>query len=425
MKTTRNTINGKALVIVLILIAFVGSHQLDSGQTGLLPAERKQQLKDQLENSAFRRGVSAGVQGTMKVAPSDHSPITVKFGDVSLASWNLLSDEHTWNFLFNVAEKQYFAEHKRDGKPIAWRDVFSDFGDFVLSKAAIDQFGMHKITITNKLMNDFIAYEETVKRPDRIIKDAQEFVALVLDNTNAHHEDMKASIVHIMEIKFAMAKGYLRWEERLKKIEENKLLVRSLGSHDILCFQECTNPQDMLTLLRKSSSKNFALLDHVVKAGSKDHCAIIYDENKYMLEKHNNFGLAENRKPCIMAKFRSLKTNTSLIIGSIHHPGTGASEISLIIKQVNLLLQGATDIPVMVLGDYNHQSDFYKKDTMGTGFDLKMPNSPTMAGFEYGNLNVAIDGVLTNRPAETSVKVLEQTAFASQVELPIEIKFEI
>lgn len=422
-----------------LLFTLVCASQIHSMERGKISIERQQQLQEQLEKSAFRKGISTGLQGTMKIAPSDHSPITVAFDDVSIASWNLLSDQHTWNFLFDVGRKRYFAEHTRDGKAIAWRDVFNDFGNFVLNNSEIDKAGTYTIKFNKKLMDDFIAEknlmhqkiqestqdEEKIKQSENNLKDAESFIQLALDNTNPNHEDIKTSLVHIMEIKYSIAKGYLRWEERLKKLKENKFLVKNLAAHNFLCFQECTNPDDMLTLLQKNTHKHFAMLDHVVKADSKDHCVIMYDKNKYELEKRINFGLASNSKPCIIAKFRSLKTNEPIIIGSIHHPGTGKSEINVIIEQANTILHGAKDIPVFILGDYNHRSEFYAQDTANTGFELKMPHSPTMAGFEYGNLNIAIDGVLTNRPAETRVDVLNQKTFASQVTLPIIITFEL
>lgn len=420
---------------ILLLFTLVCASALNSMEREKLPLERRQQLQQQLEKSAFRKGISTGIQGTMKIAPSDHSPITVTFDDISIASWNLLSDEHTWNFLFDVGRKRYFAEHTRDGKAIAWRDVFNDFGNFVLNNSKADKSGTYTIKISKKLMDDFISEKklkhqklqessqdkEKIKQSENNLKDAESFIQLVLDNKNPDHQDIKASLLHILEIKYSIANGYLRWEERLKKLKENKLLIKNLIAHTFLCFQECTNPNDMLALL----PKRFAMIDHVVKANSKDHCVITYDKDTYKLEKHTTFGLNQNKKPCIIAKFHSLKTNAPIIIGSIHHPGTGKSEMNLILEQVNTMLQGAKDIPVFILGDYNHRSEFYAQDTTGTDFTLKMPNTPTMAGFEYGNLNVAIDGVLTNRPAETSVKVLDQKTFASQVELPIIITFEI
>lgn len=424
---------------ILLLFTLVCASALNSMERNQLPLERKQQLQQQLEKSAFRKGISTGIQGTMKIAPSDHSPITVTFDDIFIASWNLLSDEHTWNFLFDVGRKRYFAEHTRDGKAISWRNIFNDFGNFVLNNSEIDTSGTYKIKINKKLMDDFITEkklahqklqesvqnEEKIKQSENTLKDTESFVQLVLDNKNPDHEDIKTSLVHIIEIKYSIAKGYLRWEERLKKLKENKFLIKNLATHDFLCFQECTNPHDMLTLLQKNTHKHFALLDHVVKANSKDHCVIMYDKNKYALEENHNFGLASNSKPCIIAKFHSLKTKKPIIIGSIHHPGTGKSEMPLIIEQVNVMLKNSKDTPVLVLGDYNHRSEFYTQDTTGTDFTLKMPNTPTMAGFEYGNLNVAIDGVLTNRPAETRIDVLNQKTFASQVTLPIIITFEI
>jgi hypothetical protein len=393
---------------------------INAMQRGRVSDERRAQLQEQLEGSAFRRGISTGIQGSMKIAPSDHSPISVKFDDISIVSWNLLSDEHTWNFLFDVGRKQYFADFKVDGKSIQWRDVFNNFGNFVINNNAADDSGIYKINITEELMNAFIADK---KSKNQDTKNAQAFVGLVLDRGNPYHEDIKTSLMHVLEIKIGIEKGYLRWPDRFKLIAQNKFLVKNLVAQDFLCFQECTNPKDMLDLI--NSQKNFEMLEYKVKAHSKDNCVIIYDKNKYKLIKHHNFGLARNTKPCIVAQFRSLKTNESLIVGSIHHPGTGNSEMSEILREINHLAQGNGNIPVMVLGDYNHQSNFYQQDLVNTNFELKMPNKPTMAGFEYGNLNKAIDGVLTNRPAETTVNVLEQRTFASQVTLPMEIKFEI
>lgn len=432
------------LSIATFAITQLGAmNQMDYGTFN----ERMAQLRERLENSAYRRGISVGIQGTMKIAPSDHMPISIKFDDISIASWNLLTDQFTWNYFRDVGEKPYFADVKRDGKALDWRTLFSDFGNFVFNNSEIkkdeNNEDYYDIKITKEFLNSFLAekrlkhqqlkekliqdenYDAKIKRSEGTMKDAEIFVDLVLDSTNPNHGDIQTSIRHAIEIKYAYTKGYLRWEERLQKIKENKFLVENLASHNFFCFQECTEPQDMLTLLKnKNGDKNLAMLSHAVEEETKDNCVIIYDQNKYELEQLSNFGLANNSKPCIIAKFRSLENNTSIIIGSIHHSGRGKSELKFILEKVNLLLQGNEDIPILLLGDYNHQRPFYANDLIDSDFDLKMPSGPTMAGLEHGNLNKAIDGVLTNRPTETTVEVLPQGTFASQVVLPFKIEFE-
>lgn len=423
----------------ILLFTLVCASAINSMEREKLPLERRQQLQEQLEKSAFRKGISVGIQGTMKIAPSDHLPITVTFNDISIVSWNLLSDDFIWNYFRDVGEKPSFAAHKREGKALDWRSVLNNFGNFVFNNSELDKDGIYQINITPQFMKAFITEqklnhqklqestqnEEKIKRSEHVLKDEETFVNLVLNTTNPDYQDVKTSLIHAIEIKYAITQGYLLWEKRFAKIIENRSLVKSLTPHNFFCFQECTNPQDMFKLLQTNTRKNLAMLTHAVEEQSKDNCVIIYDKNKYKLEEHISFGLASNSKPCIIAKFNSLNTNTPMLIGSVHHSGRGKSEMSIIMEKVNSLLQGDTNIPVLVLGDYNHQIDFYKNDIIGTNFDLKMPSNPTMAGLEHGNLNKAIDGVLTNRPVDTTVKVLDQKIFASQVTLPIEITFEL
>jgi len=137
---------------------------------------------------------------------------------------------------------------------------------------------------------------------------------------------------------------------------------------------------------------------------SKDNCVIIYDKNKFHLSESMNFGLAFNRnthqylKPCLVAKFISLIDKKSVVVGSIHHPGTRGSELSTIIEKANCLEDNLEKsfIPTIILGDFNHQANFFEKDLVNSNYTLIMPATGTMAGFEYGNNNMPIDGALTN-----------------------------
>lgn len=397
--------------------------------------ENKKQLSEKLESSAFRRGVSVGMRGMMKIAPSDHLPITITFRkNISIASWNLLSDQFIWNYFREFGEKPYF-EIKRDDKALDWKTVFKDLTGFLFKNSVRDQKGIYQIKFTAKLMEDFLAErrenlenlkadEKTKTRAENALRDEEAFISLILDRDHPHHEDMKISLIHALEIRYAIDSGYLRWEKRFEKLAENKSLASGLAQHDFFTFQEATEPQDMLDLIRKYNRKEFGMLVHRVENQSKDHCVIIYDRNKYALEgSPKTFGLAKNTKPSMIAKFRSIIDGKPIIIGSIHHAGRGKSEMKDILEQIQLL-KGSEDVPVLIAGDYNHQSAFYQNDLTGTGFNLIMPNAPTMAGFEYGNLNKAIDGVLTNRATEVNVGVLPQNVFASQVELPIIVEFE-
>jgi hypothetical protein len=80
---------------------------------------------------------------------------------------------------------------------------------------------------------------------------------------------------------------------------------------------------------------------------------------------------------------------------------------------------------ILILGDYNHQKEYYEKDLKNTGYSLIMPASGTMAGFEHGNNNKPIDGALVNCPDEVNVNVLQQSYFAEQVTLPLKININV
>lgn len=421
--------------------------------------KNKAVLKEKLEQSAFRKGISPAIQGIMKLAPSDHVPITVNFDGTSLASWNLLSDEHTSNFFLDVGRKKHFIEHplRTDGKKISWGSVLEKLGLFILENSFKDKENIYQIQITSELLNKFVEAQRQraqklqnhlnsisgennikqalskIEKAINNIKDAEELVALLTDTKHTQHDDFKNSLIHIIELSYSIHYGFVRWENRLNKIRENKRLLTNLVSHEILCFQECTNPKDMLNLLQYWSEENqldkkFSMISYAVENNSKDNCVIIYDQNKYLLEDYEYFGLSFNSatqqytKPCILAKFHSLNNQNSFIVGSIHHPGGRVSELSSILEKVKIL---DTNIPVIVLGDFNHEDIFFRNDLKDSKFSMVMPRSGTMAGFEYGNNNKAIDGALTNSLQPVKVDLLQQYPFAEQVTLPIKIEISL
>ena len=416
---------------------------------------RRSNIKEKLEQSAFRQGISTGLQGLMKIGPSDHLPITVNFNGILMVSWNLLSDQHLKNFIFDIAQKEHFVTNslRSDGKKINWRSFLQSFGAFI-KKNLIEGPESYQIKITRELFENFLQehyltlielktttdeinqIQKQIETTDELIKDTEEVIKLWLNTDHEDHEDFKISMKHIVEIIYSMNYGCLRWTERFNRIKENKALLHKFVSHDFFCFQECTNPTDMLELLQTFSesiflNKNYQMICYRVGETSKDNCVIIYDKNKFHLLESMNFGLAFNRnthqylKPCLVAKFISLIDKKSVVVGSIHHPGTRGSELSSIMEKAYCLAENSEKsfTPTIILGDFNHQANFFEKDLVNSNYTLIMPATGTMAGFEYGNNNMPIDGALTNDTSNVQVRTIKEISFAEPVMLPLSIEF--
>ena len=415
-------------------------------------------LNEKLAYSAFRYGVSPAISGITKIAPSDHLPITTCINGITCASWNLLCDDYISNFFLDVADKPYLLENlsAKTRHQVGWHVTLKQLGMFVLEHASQSSGGQYEINLHTSLLDDFIkASHENVAKMQRMLannpsqnldgtialkqyqcaveeaKNAEEIVTLFTDSRHPNHNDFKNSLIHAIELAYSISKGNLQWSNRFKKIAEDKTLINNLISHDVLCFQECTSPSDMLTLLqthadRMGAGKKFSLIKYPANPSSNDHCVLIYDENILQLDHYDTFNLSFNpykqqfSKPCIIGQFRNLSTQETLQVGSIHHPCSGESKLPVILEKA----RANGEIPTIILGDFNHAASFYKNELIDTNFALTMPTRGTMAGFENGTHNQPIDGVLTNTGRPAYVNVFANLTVAEQIALPLAIKID-
>ncbi|MBS0285735.1 MAG: hypothetical protein JSR17_00040 [Proteobacteria bacterium] len=388
-----------------------------------------------LLNNAFRYGLNVDIQGLFREAASDHLPISIAYNTpdgnkLALASWNLLADVHLGNYYRNV---KIFDIIENDPN-IKNDNSFKRRAHWLLSYLAEKLIKQGKdVVIDEDEIDNLLASIDFSKErnPEKAKSDARNIIHYFLDKNNPKHEIFIQSLIHSVEIAYAKSQGYLKWEHRFELIKNNKALIQKLNKKDILCFQECTNPEDMLKLLRETSGKNFKMIQHRVSGRTNDHCVIIYNADKYELSADNNnqpqvhrFGLANNTKPCLLARFYALDDaeKKEFVIGSIHHPGGPEKSIKEIKHELDTFQAKAhPQEAVFILGDFNHDRQFFENENI-ENFEVKMPQKGTMAGPDFGSVNKPIDGVLSNRAGGLDVKTITMPA-APRVELPIRIEF--
>ena len=194
----------------------------------------------------------------------------------------------------------------------------------------------------------------------------------------------------------------MQWKTRFKLIKENIPLQLRMQRMDFICLQECTNPASFLKLLNPSDNR-YQALSYSVDPVVQDHCVILYDAQKYILDFQIDYAL-EGKKPAIFARFYPKgRPEQAFVIGSIHHPGGPHNRMSDLFEQVNRL-HTHPDAPLdyFMLGDYNHPAAFFHD--LPEGMNTIFTQTGTMAGSDYGNTNQAIDGLSTNL-AESAVHI--------------------
>lgn len=392
--------------------------------------------------------------------PSDHLPIFVTYKAIKMVSWNLLSDQHLHNKFLNVKGTKYFNRYlskQSQSTIIDWRFFFSKFGHFLLRQSPV-MSGLHQIEVNAALLADFVIdqkqhvanlekklnelqsdingineLEHTLQKERETTHAAQEIIPFITDATHINHDNIKILLEEMIRTHYTIE--YCdKWKIRFKILQENKKLIHYLALQDFLCFQECSAPEDMLMLLtdhvkENKLKKHFKMISYKVNEKSLDNCVIIFDEKKYRLKSYHSFGLLLDqktqkfRKPCLVADFIQ-NCGTSIIVGSIHHPGGRKNEIQSVIDEIyRLAPKKPFTTDCLALGDYNHTPRFFEQALSTTPFALIMPQKGTMVQNDFGNFNVAIDGVLTNYPEYLQVEVLDELKFASHIELPLTISF--
>lgn len=400
-------------------------------------------LEKKLVGSAYRRGASTHRLGLIPEGVSDHVPIKM-FGNLgefstNLISWNLLADTHLYNNFMNITGTQQLlsaiSEYNIYGGSENANKLyhyFSEIGQFLynnrinnqvvrLDKTLLEQFNSleHCESLLTRSRDPIIT-----KKKNAQTKESREEIAHILlnpEHENAH--EFQLAIQHSVDLIYHIKHddGALKWSNRFKKLQNNKELISTLIDADFICLQECTNPDDIQSLLPKKHC-----LMHRVNETTNDHCVLFYDHNKFkIIGEPLFFGLDHGKKPCIIARFENIEFGTPLIVGSIHYPGGTEYFSQEIIDKINLLkLTVAENILFYLPGDYNHSFEFFNASP-SLEYQLVYPALGTMAGADYGNNNKSIDAVLTNAStSQVNVERVHYIPISQPAELSLRVQFK-
>lgn len=406
---------------------------------------RMTQLENQLNQSAFRHGTSAFRFGLILEAPSDHLPISAFVNPSSapsmrLMSWNLLADSHLYNNFMNITGSHLLAQEiLQSGQENLYVSkqsnmlyhFFSELSQFLYKTAA-----QNTVRINEKILREFIKLSnqpsrltrsrnpETAKQKEKLAQiSRQQIIDLMLNSKHQHHADFKLAIEHSLELvhHILSEQGALKWKNRFTHIMQNQKLLREMHKMDFICLQECTSPKDMIMLLNHFEER-FGLLSHQTDPRSDDHCAILFDQQKFVLETKINYAI-EGKKPAIFARFHPKgKPEQAFIVASIHYPGGNHHLMKALQEQIDALKKASDEkIEFFMLGDFNHTEDFFEESKT---HNIVFPNMGTMAGSDYGNTNEAIDALTTNIDKnEVDVGLMQLLPTAAPAKKMLNIEF--
>ena len=381
---------------------------------------RIKQLEEQLETSAFRRGTSVFRYGLIPQAPSDHLPISALVHPsqapvLNLMSWNLLADAHLYNNFMNVSGTHLLKETiLQSGQANIYcsnsQDMlyhfFSELAQFLYKNK--DKTA-EKIEVNDALLKQFIQLENqpckltrsrnrslVAEKENLAARSREQIINFFLDQSHCHAQEFQLAIRHSVELIHHITGdgGVLQWKNRFKHIEANIPLQLRMQRMDFVCLQECTKPDNLLDLLNQSDER-YQLLSFSIDAHYPDHCAILFDAQKYVLDKRVDYAI-EGKKPALFARFYPKgKPEQAFIVASIHYPGGEHRLMSTLLEQIKALDNtAAKSLDYFMLGDYNHPEDFFQD--IPSDAVMIFPQVGTMAGNDYGNMNQAIDGLCTN-----------------------------
>jgi hypothetical protein len=426
----------------LLKIVSGNTEKDDSLKLSIQIDERKQTLEYALASASFRKGISAFRYGLITSGISDHLPISGSVtsdtsGNINIFSWNLLSDDHTFNSFMNVTgtgilirdlqessnteqpsdrlrlkeiKQEYFPEETGiiklkyyDGMNIKF--FFSELSQFLYANKKVTSHHPgnstnYEIEFTASTLDRFIIEQTSVKLKSdasdeeiALIRKERRYIRdILLDKENPNHHEYQLAIRHGLEIIFHLKEGSFTFDNRLHRLSEQKELLANMQRQDILCFQECSVPADLQNFLKEKTGKNISSISTSTKEANKDHVAIMFDSNKYQLTDpapiKSSFG---GRKPYIIATLENILTNEKIIVGSIHHPGGEENVLGELKDHIKILQDKIGDVPYFIMGDYNHTSDFFHDPL------LQFPDHATLTANDYDNYGKSIDGVLTNK----------------------------
>ncbi|KTD65758.1 exonuclease/endonuclease/phosphatase family protein [Legionella spiritensis] len=408
---------------------------------------------------AFRYGSSAFRFGLIPQSVSDHLPVLadLPFGDqsIKMLSWNLLADEHLFNNFMNISGSDYLEQAlntRMAGKENiyagAMYHLFAEMGQYLLKHSEDGN-----IKVTKELLEGFIANEaqpsrralsrdaETARLKVGQVEDARKaLVDILLDSKALHAHEYQLALKQSMELIYHIKApdGALQWSNRFKRLSGNSRAVAELASQDILAFQECTKPDDLETLIKnaKNSPENMVFLTHNLSPSGKstDNVVLAFNADKFQLVEQETPANPlktsfEGKKPALYCKLMDKKTGKEFIVGSVHHPGGDHDLRQEVIDNVKKLQGKDSEIPFYIAGDYNHTAEqFAEMDVDSTALDplLFYPSQKgTMAGSDYGNVNKAIDAIMSDQALTNRIKVSPSIVLAPPSPVSIRVGFDI
>lgn len=413
-------------------------------------------LKQALFENAVRRGTSAFRFGLIPRGASDHLPITASIETTgkttfSLMSWNLLADVHLYNNFMNVTgTKELFCaiQEVSDNNIYCLNGseqqnklyhYFSELAHFLYENKTDNTINFNAELLkkfSDITLFDFypshLARSRTAEIAEKnkiaVITSRQKISEILLDSSHPNHHEFRLAIQHSLELYHHIKYGALKWENRFPVIQQNQRLIVSLQKADFLCFQECTSPEDF-----KKIHLSHTWITHKINQGTNDHCVLAYNLQKFKLldtvksalgsyvDKHGK--MIEGNKPFILGKFENIETHEHIIIGSVHHPGGNHQCMNEILEAVKTLQHPPEQkIDYFIAGDYNHTQEYFNDNRCA----LHYPTLGTMAGSDYGNINQAIDAVLTSGAKDCCIHVerVSELPLAVPAEtVPVKVRF--
>lgn len=403
---------------------------------------------------------------------SDHLPVSylVQLDQgrcVKIASWNLLSEAHHANNYLNIS----IAPLKCDDRLLEETDYFNgkyhtvkacwllyDFAEALAQGSAFNAENpeaannKHELLMGTRqgiaLLKHFLKYEypnsdaatlrvSSRKTPEVMMqarKQAREAISMHLFASGDIDPEALVMLVqaHKMHKSMNAPTGTIHWQNRREALASNKKLLQHLAGHDVLTFQECTDPRDLLRLLNSAStSKQFKILCYNTSVGDqgKDNCCILYDAQKWQLASSVKFGLSNNKKPAILAQLipkensvqkgqlenrsssKKRVNSGALCVGSVHYPGNKPNweNLKFVKQQLQVLASKSnfSDVNYFIAGDFNNTQAALVKHVTEASFPeayVCSPKQGTMAGSDWDGRfrGLAIDHAITNLPAKAS-----------------------
>jgi hypothetical protein len=299
---------------------------------------------------------------------------------------------------------------------------FAELSQFLYSRK---NNNLRMITIDEEALREFCNLDAQPTRifgrsasdeqKKQVVLAREAFLQLYSTENQMMSHEVRQSIRHALEMIYHIKEGALPWNKRLQCLKNNKELVDNMLHKELLMFQEVTQPDDLHALLNTADEGHMKMLRHNSnpQGESKDNCVLMYDDRRYELIGDPKKGDI-HKKPYIFALLRDKKNNQLMIAASIHHPGGDHDYRQNYLKIVSMIRSEYNDpsLPYIIAGDYNHTAHQFHVISEGTQTHhishndtdllttMSYPEKGSMSGNDYSNLNLGIDGVMSNQPAE-------------------------